>query len=146
MHLHLNPLQANFDNKIQLLGYRQPTISNPQSPTRNPKSKIQNLKSEVVWQAITTPPNLIRFVQIIGPDGQIYSQNDASPDNGHYPTSLWQPGEVVPETITLSLPAGRPPGLYTLHIGLYHPDTGQRLPLLSGGDHVEITHSLFNVD
>jgi hypothetical protein len=46
---------------------------------------------------------------------------------------------VVAEAVTLALQPNRPPGSFTLHIGLYHPDTGQRLPLLSGGDHVEIS-------
>ncbi len=68
----------------------------------------------------------------------MYSQNDAAPDNGQYSTRLWQPGEVVVETVTLPVPPDRPAGLYTLHIGLYLPATGQRVPLLSGGDYVEV--------
>ncbi|MBI1879918.1 MAG: hypothetical protein HYR94_17140, partial [Chloroflexi bacterium] len=66
-------------------------------------------------------------------------QSDAAPDRGNYPTFLWQPGEVVVETVTLSLQPNRPAGSFTLHIGLYHPDTGRRLSLLSGSDHVEIS-------
>ncbi len=130
-------LQANFDNQIKLLGYSTSQIQNP--ATGMPaKSEIQNLTITLYWQALTIPPNLIRFVQFIGPDGQIYGQNDSAPDRGQYPTSLWQPGEVVIETVTLPLQPERPTGNFTLHIGLYHPDTGVRLPLIEGGDHVEI--------
>jgi uncharacterized membrane protein len=145
-------LQANFANQIKLLGYSTPKISNTRPPTAdemplgyhrppasNAQSPISNLTITLYWQAITTPPTLTRFVQLIGPDGQIYGQNDSAPDRGHYPTHLWQPGEVVVETITLPLQPDHPAGDYTLHIGLYRPNTGARLPLTLGGDHVEIS-------
>jgi uncharacterized membrane protein len=130
--------QANFDNQIMLLGYSTPQISNPPPLTPAAAPRPPMLSITLYWQALVTPPNLTRFVQFIGPDGQIYGQDDSAPDRGQYPTSLWQPGEVVIETITLPLEPERPAGNYTLHIGLYHPDTGLRLPLISGGDHIEI--------
>lgn len=138
-------VQANFDKQIKLLGYSTPQISNPGSlttdyrpPASNTRSPISDLTITLYWQALTAPQPLTRFVQFIGPDGQIYGQNDSAPDHGQYPTYLWQPGEVVVETVTLPLQPDRPAGDYTLHIGLYHPDTGRRLPLTSGGDHTEI--------
>ncbi len=136
-------LPVNFDDQVRLLGYR---ISSSQSPPGRPSASTDSpgLALRLYWQAITTPPNLSRFVQLVGPDGLVYSQHDSAPDNGHYPTALWQPGEVVVETVTLPMPIERPPGSYSLHLGLYHPDTGQRLPLLTGDDHVEITHPFFN--
>ncbi len=134
-----HPLAANFDNQIRLLGYNlQPQGDASQSLISNLQSPISNLQISLSWQALTTPPNLTRFVQLIGPDGQIYTQNDSAPDRGQYPTHLWQPGEVVVEDITLPLRPDRPAGRYTLHIGLYHPDTGMRLPLTGDGDHLEI--------
>jgi hypothetical protein len=129
-------LQANFDNQIQLLGYSDPQISTTRPPTAD--RRPPELSITLYWQAMTTPTTLTRFVQFIGPDGQVYGQNDSAPDQGNYPTHLWQPGEVVAETVTLPLPSDRPVGDYTLHIGLYHPDTRARLPLVSGGDHVVI--------
>jgi hypothetical protein len=44
----------------------------------------------------------------------------------------------VVETVLLPVKVDRPAGPYTIHVGLYRPDTGERLPLLAGGDHVEI--------
>ncbi|HXW01216.1 MAG TPA: hypothetical protein VEC93_22585, partial [Anaerolineae bacterium] len=126
-------LQANFDNQIKLLGYNTPQISGPQPPTPDPQLSIT-----LYWQALTAPDNLTRCVQLIGTDGKIYAQNDSPPDRGNYPTHLWQPGEVVIETITLPLQPDRPVGDYTLHIGLYRPNTKVRLLLSSGNDHVEI--------
>jgi uncharacterized membrane protein len=132
-------LEANFNNQIKLL-----SINNDQLPITNDQLPISqghnvtNYNLTLTWQALTNPPMLTRFVQLIGPNGQIYGQNDSAPDRDQYPTHLWQPGEVVTEIVTLAIQPNRPPGPYTLHIGLYHPDTGARLPLISGGDHVEI--------
>ena len=159
-------LAANFDHQIELLGTTTPRldsnlpISNLQSPNlpisnlQSPNFPISNLQSPnlpippdltltLTWQALTTPEHLIRFVQLVGPDGRVYGQNDSNPDEGNYPTRLWQPGEVVVETVTLPIQAGRPAGQYTLHVGLYKPETGQRLPLLAGGDYVEIPGPFF---
>jgi hypothetical protein len=127
-------LDVNFDDQIKLLGHTTPKIADT--------GEAQSLTLTLYWQAVNTPENLTRFAQLVGsdggPSGLVYGQNDAAPDNGHYPTHLWQPGEVVAETVTLPIQAERPAGNYTLHIGLYRPDTGQRLPLVSGGDHIEI--------
>ncbi|MBE7470279.1 MAG: DUF2079 domain-containing protein [Anaerolineales bacterium] len=143
-----HPLQANFANQIKLLGYSTPEISDRRPPThstgsgqaadRQSPSEAANLQLTLYWQALTDPANLTRFVQLIGPDGQIYGQNDSAPDRGQYPTSLWQPGEVVVETVTLTLSPDRPVGNYSLRIGLYQPDTGIRLNLVEGGDYLEI--------
>lgn len=52
---------------------------------------------------------------------------DAQPINGTYPTSLWQPGEIIVEDINLKLPAQIAEGEYHLVTGLYDLSTGQRL-------------------
>jgi hypothetical protein len=127
-------LQANFDNQIKLLGYNIPQIPNSQPLTPDPQLAIT-----LYWQALTTPDNLTRFVQLIGLDGQIYAQNDSAPGRGNYPTHLWRPGEIVIETVTLPLQPDWPGGDYSLHIGLYQPSTGMRLSLVDDGDHVEIS-------
>jgi hypothetical protein len=121
-----NVLEANFDDQIKLLGYSTPQIDN------------QTLTLDLYWQAANVSNNLTRFVQLVGPGG-VYGQNDSIPDYGNYSTDLWQTGEVVVETVAFPLQPDRPTGEYTLHIGLYRPDTGQRIPLVDGSDHVEIS-------
>jgi hypothetical protein len=93
---------------------------------------------ELVWQALAAPEELVRFVQVVGPDGGIYGQSDSAPDGGSYPTRLWLPGEVVVERVTVPLAAERPAGAYSLHLGLYRPGSLERLQVAGGGDHVEI--------
>lgn len=68
------------------------------------------------------------FVHVVGPDGAIHTQRDVVPLNGGYPTNIWQPGELVADHHSLTLPRNAPPGEYRLVVGLYDPGTMQRLP------------------
>jgi hypothetical protein len=71
------------------------------------------------------------FVHLFDPTTeQIVAQSDAMPRDNAYPTSRWFKGEVVTDTIALSL-AGVPAGPYRIAIGLYLPPN-DRLPV--GGD------------
>jgi len=67
------------------------------------------------------------FIHLRAPDGFVRSQADGPPVGGHYPTSMWQPDEVIQDIHPW--PAGED---YTqidrLAIGLYNPVTGKRLP------------------
>ena len=125
-----NRLSANFDNQLELFGHSAPEIDG---------ADASQLAVTLYWQALTAPEPLVRFVQLIGPDGQVVGQQDSAPQLGQYPTGQWQPGEVVVETVTFPVAPQRPPGDYRLHIGLYRPASGQRLSLTTGGDHVEIS-------
>ncbi len=71
------------------------------------------------------------FVHLIDASTEtIVAQEDTVPRQWTYPTSWWEQGEVVADTITLpfSRPAG---GRYRLQVGFYDPDSGERLPLSS---------------
>jgi hypothetical protein len=46
------------------------------------------------------------------------------------PTSIWTPGFYVSDPHKLSISVETPPGLYVLRAGLYHRDSGERLPVL----------------
>lgn len=54
------------------------------------------------------------------------------PRGGAYPTSRWRPGEVVVDTFDIALPPDLPPGEYAIEVGLYIPETGQRLGVVNG--------------
>ena len=122
-------LEVDFGDQVRLLGH-----SDIQLTTTRP----DELSVTLAWQALRGPEPLVRFVQVIGPDGQVYGQRDSAPDRGQYPTQVWQRGEVVIDPVVFPLNPTRPDGDYTLHIGLYRPETGQRLILASGADHLEI--------
>jgi hypothetical protein len=73
--------------------------------------------------------------------GAIVAQSDTVPRNWTYPTSSWQPGEIVRDLVTI--PAGDlPQGSYRVRLGLYDEQTGKRMPLVTDGIRPQDTFSL----
>ncbi len=91
------------------------------------------------WRAETfVDQDYTVFVQLLGADGKPVAQSDAQPENGGYPTRLWQPGETVRDAHSVAFTATPPPGDYRLVAGMYLLGTGQRLPVAGGGDAVSL--------
>ncbi|MCB0196406.1 MAG: hypothetical protein KDJ65_30920, partial [Anaerolineae bacterium] len=61
--------------------------------------------------------------------GETVAQKDQPPLSGTYPTSLWDPGEIIADELSLPIPDTLPSGSYTLVIGLYELSSGQRLAI-----------------
>jgi hypothetical protein len=60
------------------------------------------------------------------------AQRDTWPGRGMYPTTRWQPGEIIADSLDLHLPDGAyAPNNATLHVGLYEQD-GPRLTAIDG--------------
>jgi hypothetical protein len=125
-----NPLNLSFDNQITLLGFDLSRANN------NPKSKIlpearkRNLK--LYWRADTIPTSdYTVFIHLLDLQGNLVAQFDSPPAAGAYPTSLWNPGEIIADEHRLG---ELPPGRYALQIGLYRLDTGRRLPVAGTPD------------
>lgn len=82
----------------------------------------------LVWrprQALTTDYKL--FVHLAGESGQPVAQWDGYPCSNTGRTSRWPAGEAVRDHVLLRIPAGTPPGTYSLLAGFYDPATGDRL-------------------
>lgn len=97
------------------------------------------LRLNLTWQA--TGPlerDLTVFTQLLGPDGQVWGQQDNQPGGGWYSTSLWRPDRPVPDAYAFPLRAGAPPGSYRVIVGWYDSVTQERLLTASGADFVEI--------
>ncbi len=73
------------------------------------------------------------LVHLVDANGAIAAQGDGPPTGGFRPTSSWREGEIIVDERQLLLPADLAPGRYELWTGLYHPDTGARLPAFSAG-------------
>lgn len=117
-------LDVNFADLITLAGYELGAIdATRQAPLT------------LYWRAqAPIPADYTVFVQLLSADGQIVGQADSPPQQGRYPTSLWDPGELVPDRRMLHLPATLAAGDYSILVGLYLPATGERLPLASGAE------------
>ncbi|UCG23084.1 MAG: glycosyltransferase family 39 protein [Chloroflexota bacterium] len=74
------------------------------------------------------------FVHILDPvTGEVVSQVDTAPRDWGYPTTWWEAGEIVTDSVQLSL-ADLSPGEYEVTIGLYDGGTGERLPITARSD------------
>ncbi|MBC7256909.1 MAG: hypothetical protein H5T66_12495, partial [Chloroflexi bacterium] len=58
-----------------------------------------------------------------------------SPSSGRAPTPTWAPGQTIRDRHGLFLPEGAPKTLF-LYVGLYDPQTGQRLTTPDGQDKI----------
>lgn len=80
------------------------------------------------WQALAPVEQRYKvFVQLLSPDNQLMAQRDAEPQAGQQPTDAWQPGSTVVDRYGLWIPPGTPPAAYRLIVGMYDPQSGQRL-------------------
>jgi hypothetical protein len=91
------------------------------------------LSVTLVWQSRQVPlADYTVFVHIRDARNHTVAQADSPPQAGAYPTSFWDAGETIVDDHVLLLPDDLPAGDYTLVVGLYRLDTGERLSITSG--------------
>jgi len=123
-------LEANWDNKIGLLGY------DLNAPTYEAGETIH---LTLYYQGLSKMgTDYTVFTHLLGPynpatDGPLWGQDDSEPCRCFYPTSSWDVGEIVIDKFTISIPAETPPGNYDLAMGFYQWPTLARLPVLDAG-------------
>jgi hypothetical protein len=111
---NLNPVQVDFEGLIGLRGYRLDGEARPGG----------QLELNYAWYALDRPPRQYAvFNHLLTADGQYITQVDGWPQDGLVLTKQWQPGEYVPDSYTLEIPADAPPGPYLLAVGLYDAAT-----------------------
>ncbi len=122
------PVGAAFGDAIELVGF------DLQSPNAKPRPGDE-VAVNLVWRALApVDADYTVTVQLLGPDGQVYGQRDATPVRGDAPTSAWSPGEVLSDPYWLSVASDAPPGEYQLIVAMYMVETGERLPVQEDGD------------
>jgi hypothetical protein len=113
------------DQTIQLLAYEISTFNLQHSTFNHPLPSPPRLA--LYWRSTTPlPTDYTVFIHFRAADGFVRSQADGPPVSGHYPTTAWQPGEIIQDIH--SFPESNLSQTDHLVIGLYDPTTGQRLP------------------
>ncbi len=99
----------------------------------------------VYWHPLEqTETPLKAFVHLTGDinpttNTPLWSQDDHEPQHGRAATTTWQPGTLYRDVFVLPGVDGVPGADYTLTLGLYQPDTGERLLTATGDDAYTIT-------
>ncbi len=134
------PFRSRLGEGIELLGYgldAEPGCGAPTTPTRvdeetqapvwtHPISCALHLT--LYWQDLAPlEVDYTVFTHLLGPDGQIQAQQDNRPQGGTFPTVEWLPGDLIVDEYRLAVRPEAPPGRYTLEIGMYRLETGERL-------------------
>jgi hypothetical protein len=91
------------------------------------EQNTQSLHVNLTWEVMGQPQgDYVIFVHVIAdPTLPPIAQQDQRPGGGALPPQNWLPG-VLSDTITLDL-QDVPPGKYQIAVGLYDPQTGERL-------------------
>lgn len=126
--------EAQFGADLRLLGYElrpgplRPTMTSLEGADERVIRPGDSLQINLVWQALNRlPHDYALFVHVVDEQGKVVAQRDAIMRQDEYASTRWLPDELVLDRADLPLPA-LPPGAYRLDIGVYHMQTGERLP------------------
>jgi hypothetical protein len=113
-------VEATFGDDLGLLGYDL-DLGNDE------------LKVVLHWQALRRMDRSYKFfLHLYAEDNEVVAQADVVPRDWTYPTSWWEAEEIVSDEVRLPL-SGVASGRYRLAVGVYHPETGDRLLVYAEG-------------
>jgi hypothetical protein len=119
-----HPVEVSLGDKAYLLGY------NIESGFRSG----DNIHLTFFWQCLDSmEEDYTVFVHLVDEGNHILAQKDNPPADGAYPTTKWEPGEIVRDQYDLIIPQDVQ-GDWELKIGMYNAETGQRLSVAMGGE------------
>lgn len=98
--------------------------------------EIDAVEISMTWNVLQ-PENLVAFVHLLCEDEMI-AQADGTPLGGLYPFEQWLPGQSWHETRLIGTPSDIFESCLRVRLGLYHPDTGERVPLEDNAEFVII--------
>jgi hypothetical protein len=115
---------ANFDHRFLLRAAETKLIDD------------RTVQVGLSWQAggqmRPDEPLPVTFVHVLGPAGLV-AQSDALLAGGLWAADWWRPGLIVTERRTVQLPEPFDPRQHRLVVGLYDPETLQRLLVVDAG-------------
>ena len=88
----------------------------------------ERLRFTLLWKSLApVAEDYTVFVHLLNADDTQAAGGDGPPRGGLYPTSFWSQNETILDEHEVALSI--PPGDYTLEVGLYRLETGERLPV-----------------
>jgi hypothetical protein len=112
------PVDALFGDALRLMGYQL-------------HQEGDQLTVSLHWRAERLMEKDYKiFVHVLDPaTGARVAQDDSMPLRWAHRTTYWSAGEAVTDDIPLSL-QNAPAGVYHVVVGVYEPETGERLPVM----------------
>jgi hypothetical protein len=105
-----------------------------------PVSAGDALSVTLIWSApAPIPKDYTVFVHLLADDGSLIAQHDGAPLFGTRPTTTWHPNEQLLDRHELEIVDSGFAGNGRLLVGMYHPETLERLPFENGETALEIT-------
>jgi hypothetical protein len=103
---------------IELTGYT--------APSRVERGEV--LRVRLYWHAQAAPGKSYHvFTHLLTADNRLVAQQDSAPVYETYPTDQWKAGQYILDEHLIPIDAATPPGRYWLRVGLYTPESGERL-------------------
>jgi hypothetical protein len=115
-----NPIDVNLGNQLDLIGYaldRRTAVPN------------ESVQLTLYWRARSPMPiDYTVFTHVLEEPQTIWGQQDKSLQP---PTTSWLIGQVVSDTYALTIKRDAPPGVYQIEVGVYEPQKGDRLRVIT---------------
>lgn len=108
----------------------------------------ESLVLDLYWKASEKPQEAwIVFTHLLGTaynertQGPVWGQHDGAPFGNKLSTTGWQAGDAIVDRHVISIQEDAPPGDYSIEIGLYVKESGERLEIRTSdggsvGDHL----------
>lgn len=123
-------LEANFNREIVLIG-----VDFPPNPVQPGENVVLNLYWRLFGAEIESDYSSILHLRDRA--GNLVAEYGSFMP-GDLATSNWFPGEYyLQERVNITIPEGTPPGNYALDVGLFLPETQQRLNLINAAGNPE---------
>jgi hypothetical protein len=118
-----HPLEVNLDDQIELLGYDLGTTG---------LKAGGKLSLTLYWKALAEmDASYTVFIHLLDAEDKSWGQRDSLPGNGMLPTTGWLPGEVIVDQYEVPIQPDVLPAQYTIEVGMYRAETGQRLSIIN---------------
>jgi hypothetical protein len=123
------PEEYVLGGQVRLLGY---------SVEKTDVAAGESVRVTLYWQTGRRMETSWKvFTHLLDGTSQIWGQRDSIPVEGTYPTTGWLEGEVVTDRYELPIRPDAPAGRYQLEVGMYDPQTGERLGVVDAMNTVQ---------
>jgi len=120
------PKNIALNPALTLADFNVTTALEPYAPmTRIAPNRTARITLE--WHARDRINDFRVRVRVYDPEARVIAQKDEPPVRDVYPASRWSPGEYVRDVHNIQIPAGTPPGQYTLKVQTLDAET--KLPM-----------------